>query len=176
MLKDERVQTAVRAHLASVPTGEVTPKQFHKALNDDILPLLGLAVKGGLSERTARRWLLALGWRCTRVKKGVYMDGHERPDVVKYRDDVFLPLMASYERCMVQWKPEGAGLVRIEPDLGPGEKRVIAVFQDESCFHVNDNKQTTWCIPSSQFPRDIIFMLSDRNQDGQQKVMKKGRG
>ena len=141
LLKDEQVQTAVKAHLSSVPTGEVTPKQFHKALNDQILPVLGLAVKNGLSERTARRWLLALGWRRTRVKKGVYMDGHERPDVIKYRDDVFLPLMASYERRMVQWKPEGSGLVRVEPDLGPDEKRIIAVFQDESSFHVNDNRQ-----------------------------------
>ena len=84
LLKDEQVQTAARAHLSSVPTGEVTPRQFHKALNDRILPTLGLAVKHGLSERTARRWLLALGWRRTRVKKGVYMDGHERPDIVKY--------------------------------------------------------------------------------------------
>jgi hypothetical protein len=151
LLKDKRVQMVVRVHLASVPTGEVTPKQFHKALNDDILPLLGLAVKGRLLECTVRRWLLALGWRCMRVKKGIYMDGHKRPDVIKYRDDVFLSLMASYERCMVQWKPEGAGLIHIEPDLGPDEKRVIAVFQDKSCFHVNDNKQTMWCVPSSQF-------------------------
>jgi hypothetical protein len=124
----------------------------------------------------AWRWLLALGWRCTRVKKGVYMDGHERPDVVKYWDDVFLPLMASYKRCMVQWRAKGSGFVRIEPDLGLDEQRVIAVFQDESCFHVNDNKQTSWCVPSSQLLRDIIFTPSDRNKEGKQKLVKKGRG
>jgi len=50
LLKDEQVQMVVKAHLSSVPTGEVTPKQFHKALNDQILLLLGLAVKDGLSE------------------------------------------------------------------------------------------------------------------------------
>ena len=111
-----------------------------------------------------------------RVKKGVYMDGHERPDIVKYRDDVFLPLMALYEQCMVQWKPEGDGLVYIEPDLGPNKKRIIAIFQDESCFHVNDNKQTSWCIPFSQFPQAIIFTISDRNHNGQQKIVKKGHG
>ena len=110
------------------------------------------------------------------MKKGVYMDSHERPDIIKYQDDVFLPLMALYERRMVEWKSEGSGFVRIEPDLGPDEKRVIAVFQDESCFHVNDNKQNSWCVPSSQFPRDIIFTPSDRNEDGKQKLMKKGRG
>jgi hypothetical protein len=81
------------------------------------------------------------------VKKGVYMDGHERPDIVKYRNSEFLPLMASYKRHIIQWKPEGVGLVHIELDLRPEEKRVIAVFQDESCFHVNDNKPTGWCTP-----------------------------
>ena len=81
------------------------------------------------------------------MKKGVYIDGHERPDVVKYRNSKFLPLMALYERRMVQWKPEGVGLVRIKPDLRPEEKRVIAIFQNESCFHVNDNKPTGWCAP-----------------------------
>jgi hypothetical protein len=81
-----------------------------------------------------------------RVKKGVYMDGHERPDIVEYQNNVFLPLMALFKRCMVQWRPEGEGteLVHIEPDLGPEEKWVIAVFQDESSFHVNDYKQTSW--------------------------------
>ncbi len=53
MLKDEQVQMVVKAHLSSVPMGEVTPKQFHKALNDQILPLLGLAVKDGLLEHMA---------------------------------------------------------------------------------------------------------------------------
>jgi hypothetical protein len=33
--------------------------------------------------------------------------------------------------------------------LGPDEKRIIAVFQDESSFHVNDNRQTAWCVPFS---------------------------
>jgi hypothetical protein len=31
-----------------------------------------------------------------RVKKGMYIDSHKRPDVIKYQNNVFLPLMASY--------------------------------------------------------------------------------
>jgi hypothetical protein len=81
------------------------------------------------------------------MKKWVYMDSHERPDVIKYRNSKFLLLMASYERRMVQWKPEGIGLVCVKPDLRPEENQVIAVFQDESCFHVNDHKQMGWCTP-----------------------------
>jgi hypothetical protein len=140
------VQAAVRVHLSTVPTGKVTPKEFCCALNEWILPLLGFALKDGLSERMAQRWLVSLGWRHTRVKKGVYMDGHERPDVVKYQNNVFLPLMASFEQRMVQWiwRLECAELVHVEPELGPDEKQIIAIFQDESCFYVNDYKQTMW--------------------------------
>jgi len=65
------------------------------------------------------------------------MDGHERPDVVEYQLKTFLPLMALHEKKMVQWVARGSKLVCINLDLGPGEKQVIAVFQDESCFHVN---------------------------------------
>ncbi len=58
------------------------------------------------------------------------MDGHERPDVVEYQNNVFLPLMALFKRCMVQWRLEGEGTecVCIELDLGLEEKQVIGIF------------------------------------------------
>jgi len=92
------------------------------------------------------------------------MDGHERPDIVKYRNNVFLPLMALFERCMVQWKPEGLGLMHIEPDLRPGEKRVIAVFQDKSCFHANDNKQNAWCTPAADLCVALFPLTLEKEQ------------
>lgn len=82
------------------------------------------------------------------------MDGHERADVVKYRNDVFLPLMESYQGRMAKWEPQESQLVRIDPVLGPGEKRIIVVFQDESCFHVNEYKRTLWCVPMLLFPEE----------------------
>jgi hypothetical protein len=63
-----------------MPMGEVTPKEFHHTLNEQILPSLRFILKDGLSEHIARQWLILLEWRHMRVKKGVYMDGHERPD------------------------------------------------------------------------------------------------
>jgi len=148
LLNDEQVQTAARTYLLSMSVGEVTPARFRHALNEQILPSFGYTLRGsGLSLRTARRWLYKLGWRRSELKKGVYMDGHERPDVVEYRNDVFIPLMTSLERRMAHWDSRGSELVRIDPELGPGEKRVIAVFQDESCFHVNEFKKTTWYAP-----------------------------
>ena len=101
MLNDERIQMAVRAHLLSLAKGEVTPKQFHHSLNTQILPTLGYPPMKSLSECTARQWLIKLGWWHTKLKKGVYMDGHKRPDVVNYQMNTFLPLMAQYKERMV---------------------------------------------------------------------------
>jgi hypothetical protein len=122
--------------------------RFQRALNEHILLSLGIELKdNGLSERTARRWLVKLGWRNTRLKKGVYMDGHEREDVREYRNNKFLPLMAEYEKAMVKWNLVNSELKREDPILGPGEKRIVPVFQDESSFHANEYKQNLWCAP-----------------------------
>ena len=55
--------------------------------------------------------------------------------------------MASLERRMVHWVSRESILERIELELEPGEKRVIAVFQDESSFYANKYKQNAWCVP-----------------------------
>jgi len=83
-LYDESVEKQTRDWLALQPTGKVTPQCLQEALNASILPGLGIILKNPLSERTAQRWLIKLGWHWTVVQKGVYIDGHEREDVVKY--------------------------------------------------------------------------------------------
>jgi hypothetical protein len=74
------------------------------------------------------------------------MDGHERDDVKEYRK-AFLEKMESLERRMVRWEFNNPGLLRVEPQLRHGERRIIAVFQDESSFHANKYKQNIWCAP-----------------------------
>ncbi|PCH37579.1 hypothetical protein WOLCODRAFT_29196, partial [Wolfiporia cocos MD-104 SS10] len=68
------------------------------------------------------------------------MDGHERPDVVKYRQEVFLPTMATFEKRMTHYN--GPQLTPVKPELAPGMREVIALFHDECCFHVNDYKRS----------------------------------
>lgn len=142
LLKDEVVQTTSRTWLTEQPIGTVTPKNFMHRLNESILPSLGMSPSKPLCERTARRWLVKLGWTRTVLRKGVYMDGHERADVVEYREKVFLPKMKEFERRMAKY--EGPELKRIEPNLLPGELELIAEFQDESCCQGNDHKSTAW--------------------------------
>ena len=83
-LEDPDVIISVCTWLAAHKSREMTPATFCQALNSTILPDLGIMLKTLLSNRTACHWLLKLGyWHCV-LKKGVYMDGHEHADVIKY--------------------------------------------------------------------------------------------
>jgi hypothetical protein len=141
-LHDEAVVKRTQEYLTALPTGKVTPRILQRALESTIFPNLSIHPKKPLSERTAQRWLIKLGWWRTLVKKGVYMDGHEREDIVKYRNEVFLPAMAKYEAQMATY--EGPELKRHDPILQPGERRIIAQFQDECCFHAHDQPSSAW--------------------------------
>jgi hypothetical protein len=141
-LHDESVQNRARTWLSNLPTGQATPHALQSAINSTIFPELGIVPKHPISERTARRWLIKLGWRCTVIRKGVYMDGHEREDVVRYRQEVYLPAMAGFEERMVRF--EGPELRRVEPMLKPGERRIKPYWHDECCFHANDNTRSAW--------------------------------
>ncbi len=118
------------------------PKKLQAAVNTEILPDIGITPKKPVSTRTARCWLIKLGWRYTEVKKGVYMDGHEQADVVEYRQTTFLPLMAKFEARMVHF--DGPELQRVNPTLQPGECEIIPNFHDESSFHTNEEVRNLW--------------------------------
>ena len=83
-LYDDDVEQCAQAWLAAQVASTVTPATFHVALNDEILPSLCVILKKPLCEHTAHRWLHKLGYRKDKIWKGVYMDGHERTDIVKY--------------------------------------------------------------------------------------------
>jgi hypothetical protein len=52
--------------------------------------------KPSISEITAQRWLVQLGWQYGRHASGMYIDGHEQEDVVKYRH-AFVGCWAEYK-------------------------------------------------------------------------------
>ncbi|KAF9455258.1 hypothetical protein BDZ94DRAFT_1115182, partial [Collybia nuda] len=142
LLNDESVQAACQHWLTAQKAGTVKPMLFRDAINSEILASLDIVPKKPICERTARRWLVRLGYRRTLIKKGIYMDGHNRPDVVKYRDDVYLPRMAAFEARMTHY--DGPDLKATEPTLPPGVKKIIAYFHDECCFHALDYQRTAW--------------------------------
>jgi len=150
-LHDESVKKLTLNWLTSQKTGDVTPRKLQHALNDRLFAELNIAPKSPISEWTARRWLIKLGWRRTVVRKGVYMDGHEREDVVDYRNKVFLPALKEFEKRVAKYErfdldPEGkeSEIRKVMPELEDGQRRIIIQYHDECCFHANDDARNLW--------------------------------
>jgi hypothetical protein len=94
--------------------------------------------KPGISKTTAHRWLAKLNWRYSIKKNGMYIDGHERDDVVAYRQ-AFVYRWAEYEVRFPFWDDNGNPLPH-RTDLCP----LILVTHDESVFFQNDERKTCW--------------------------------
>ena len=65
----------------------LTAAKFSSWVNTDLLPSSELPPEcpQTTTERTAAKWLNQLGFHPYSLKKGVYIDGHEREDVIDYR-------------------------------------------------------------------------------------------
>ncbi|KAF8156800.1 hypothetical protein B0H34DRAFT_658479, partial [Crassisporium funariophilum] len=48
------------------------------------LPYLGIVPSKPLCKQTARHWLVKLCWTRTIIQKGVYLDGHELPNIIDF--------------------------------------------------------------------------------------------
>jgi hypothetical protein len=96
LLNNEHILHDVRVYLAAQSLGTVSPRALCHHINDIILPALG--IDGKIIESTAQRWLkFRLGYKCKEVKKGMYVDGHECPDVLKERSEFIDKLFNKYE-------------------------------------------------------------------------------
>jgi hypothetical protein len=96
-LDNEDVFLACRAWLMMQEIGTVTPLDFRVAVNIEILPRLLISTCTEIAQSTTYLWLRRLGFYASESKKGVYVDGHEREDVIAYRQEVFLPKMAELD-------------------------------------------------------------------------------
>ncbi|CAG8728751.1 35412_t:CDS:2, partial [Racocetra persica] len=74
----------------------ITPYMIMSQMNKVLLPGLGFAPPPTISLNTAKNYLKELGYVYERVKKSVYIDGHEREDVVAYRE-IFLQRISELE-------------------------------------------------------------------------------
>ncbi|KAI0672728.1 hypothetical protein C8Q78DRAFT_1077067 [Trametes maxima] len=121
--------------------------------------LLRFGLNHPISLSTAQRWMHALDYRWTKTPSGQFVDGHEREDVVKYRQEQFLPAMAEYDLRARQWNqageevpldlpPEQPTPTGTEPEAGTEsrhrQRRVVYWWHDESTFYAHDRRQRRW--------------------------------
>ena len=121
-----------------------------------------------VSCETARKWLHELGFSVIDAKKGTYVDGHERSDVVEYRAR-FLRKMVALGFLNQENAPTPEAKVALPEDLDPPRPEVLAktivLFHDETTFQANDYERTQWgtkddhmLVPKS---RGAGIMISD---------------
>ena len=126
------------------------------------------AKKKAICLQTAQRWLHNMGWRYGRLRNGMYIDGHERPDIVNYRE-AFIACWKGYEKRMRSFNNDGEPK-QFSPQgfpVPPGQRfKLILVTHDESIFYENDRWNNCWTHMSKrgapqQKGEGVSLMVSD---------------
>lgn len=124
--------------------GQISPIKLQHEVNETIIPGLGLNLgKTTISENCARHWLKRLEYKLTTVKKGIYVDGHEQPDVVDYRK-TFLNTIAENKHLWNMYSDKDLEIIQPTINPGTGEWKHIPVHHDESIFRSNELQQRVW--------------------------------
>jgi len=107
----------------------------------------------GLANHTAVRWFCAMGYSWKDLRKGVYKDGHEHPDVITYHQKVFLPKLAELEPLFIQFQlvPATAStpeyvISRPPSALPSGCPPQVPVTHDECSFNSTDGPHQGWVL------------------------------
>lgn len=141
LLDDEDLSQRIQQHLQALDRNFKAQDVVDFVTSPAMQGCLGVhRQKIGL--RTARRWLKRTH-RYGLPEKGMYIDGHERNDVVNYRQ-LFLQRMEERARRMPIFNTAVGDMSVVMPQLQNGEKLLILVTHDESTFYENDRKHQRW--------------------------------
>jgi hypothetical protein len=140
ILNDEDFLQDIQLHLT-----KVTKKGYIQA--QDIVDYVAtpevqakLGTKAhGIHVTTAQKWLHKLQWWYTQKRNGMYIDGHEHEDVVKYWEG-FIARWKEYEKRFIIYGNDGEIWSKPAGFLVPqiGRFCLILVMHDKSTFYKTD--------------------------------------
>lgn len=96
--------------------------------------------RNGIRARSARRWLRRMGYRYRNIRKGIFLDGHEREDVTIYRQE-FIQILTQLQPLIVEYDNNG---IMIEKSPMRGERLRVLMAHDESTFSANNARRQAW--------------------------------
>ena len=96
-------------------------------------------------EETARVWLHQLGFFQRNHQKGVFFDGHDRGDVMQYRNQFLEQLSELDKKTTTPDQPS--------PQLEDGEKPLLRIVHDESTLYANADQTRFWSDGEQQLLR-----------------------
>ena len=135
LILDEDIAEAFRSYLRSRTKKEynlLTGRSLAKWANSNLPGIF-------ISERTAQRWMNHLGFHFGEPPLGVYVDGHEREDVIRYRAK-FVKKMLEYRNKMTIFRDDG----EILPQLDEGCEEIVLIVHDECIFYANEGRKCVW--------------------------------
>lgn len=142
---NQKAREWVRENAFKKGEPNMTAAAFCQHANNHLLPSSHLPpfFPRSISLKTSIRWLHHLGFKPRSHKKGVYIDGHEREDVVKHRG-TYLKTMDELRKAH-QPAPQCSDeepRVRIESD--EDKKKLVVLFHDESIYNTNEGQSWMW--------------------------------
>ena len=144
-INDEELSDEIQIHLQSVGKYACAQDIVEFSKDNDVQKRYGFTKPICLT--TAKHWMSLLGYRWGKEPKGQYQDGHEREDVVEYRQEVFLPAWDKFEKCMRVWTNDDIHL-KLDEDLNVTPvadiRNTVVWFHDESTFYAHDRCAVRW--------------------------------
>ena len=120
----------------------MTAQSFWDWVNSSLLPSSHLQphFPRSISVCTAIRWLHHLRFKPVSHKKGVYIDGHEREDVVRHRKS-FLKTLGELRESHKPPPPSSDDPPQIKRDEDDEKKELVVI---ESIFNTNEGQTWMW--------------------------------
>ncbi|CAG8592250.1 19196_t:CDS:2 [Cetraspora pellucida] len=112
-------------------------------IEDTLFPkLIGHIKEDTILKRTCRNYMYLWGFKYDERRKSIFFDGHEKPDVVAYRNE-WLKRMFVYKKNIKDFVSESLEFV-LELQLNLGKKEYVQITHDECYFYANDGRRRIW--------------------------------
>ncbi|KAJ3780362.1 hypothetical protein GGU10DRAFT_397818 [Lentinula aff. detonsa] len=125
--------------------------------------------KGGkpvtISLRTAQRWLRKLDWHYGKKQPGMYIDDHEREDVVAYRNE-FVKRWKDYERRMVVYDNDGSPTFPCGFPVTQGPRPTPEQKGEGPSIMVSSFLMPDWGLLTDEEDEAQLFFKAGKTQDG----------
>jgi hypothetical protein len=139
LLKNGDLAKELHEHLQSIGKYVRAIDIVHYLERPDVQERFNL--KQSISLATAQRWMLSMNFRWGKTPRGMFVDGHERPDVVWYRQERFLPAIEVLAQNASIWND---GISEMSGDAPDPNAHTTFWFHDESTYYQNDRRNISW--------------------------------
>jgi len=76
----------------------------------------------------------------------LYFDGHDRPDVLKYHNEKFLPTMVALQHSLIHYVVGNIDTVLVDSQWNFVERILVLVAHNEMASQLNDTHDKSWVL------------------------------